>query len=162
MKDDPMRRIFTAVVSFAAMAPVMSQTAAAEQLWLTMDQVRPFQLENPAQSIVVGNPAIADVTIQDNSNILLFGKAPGLTNIYIFDEDGEPAKNLVIRVRTPSSDMLTVHRGAARTTYNCTTNCEATVTVGDDPSAFNGVSGQVTAKYGQASSMGSNAGGGEN
>ncbi len=146
-----MRRILAAALAFAA----LGETAAAEQLWLTMDQVRPFKLETPAQSIVVGNPAIADVTIQDNTNLLLFGKAPGLTNIYIFDETGAPAKNLMIRVRTPSSDMLTVHRGAARTTYNCTTNCEATVTVGDDPATFGGVAGQVTQKYNQTTALSS-------
>jgi Flp pilus assembly secretin CpaC len=151
-----MRRILAAAVTFAA----MTQAAAAEQLWLTMDQVRPLKLETPAHSIVVGNPSIADVTIQDNANLLLFGKAPGLTNIYIFDDTGAPVKNLMIRVRTPSSDMLTVHRGSARTTYNCTTNCEATVTVGDDPAAFSGVSGQVSAKYSQATSLGSNSSGG--
>ena len=153
-----MRRIFTAAITFAA----MTEVAAAEQLWLTMDQVRPFQLEAPAKSIVIGNPSIADVTIQDNSNLLLFGKAPGLTNIYVFNDEGEAVKNLIIRVRTPSADMLTVHRGAARTTYNCTTNCEATVTVGDDQSAFASVSGQVAAKYSQATSLGGNSGGGEN
>lgn len=151
-----MRRILAAAIAFAAMC----ETAAAEQLWLTMDQVRPFKLETPAQSIVIGNPSIADVTIQDNTNLLLFGKTPGLTNIYIFDETGAPIKNLVIRVRTPSSDMLTVHRGAARTTYNCTTNCEATVTVGDDPTAFGGVAGQVMQKYNQASALSSNDNGG--
>ena len=144
-----MRRIFAAVSCLV----VLAQPAAAEQLWLTMDQVRPFKLNAPAKSIVVGNPAIADVTIQDNNNILLFGKAPGLTNIYVFDETGEAAQNLVIRVRTPSSDMLTVHRGIARTTYNCTTNCEATVTVGDDTTQFETVSTQVESKYGQASSL---------
>ena len=144
-----MRRILTTIAILAA----STQTAAAEQLWLTMDQVRPYKLENPAQSIVVGNPAIADVTVQDNSNVLLFGKAPGLTNIFIFDENGEAVKNIIIRVRTPSSDMMTVHRGIARTTYNCTTNCEATVTVGDSDTAFNNVSSQVQSKYSQASSM---------
>ncbi|GJL90990.1 pilus assembly protein N-terminal domain-containing protein [Hyphococcus sp.] len=148
-----MRRIFAAAASFAVLLPAMTQTAAAEQLWLTMDQVRPFKLDGPAKSIVVGNPAIADVTIQDNSNILLFGKAPGLTNIYVFDETGEAAQNLIIRVRTPSSDMLTVHRGNARTTYNCTTNCEATVTVGDDTTQFETVSTQIESKYGQATSL---------
>ena len=148
-----MRRMLAAAIAFAA----LGETAAAEQLWLTMDQVRPLKLETPAQSIVVGNPSIADVTIQDNTNLLLFGKAPGLTNIYIFDETGAPVKNLMIRVRTPSSDMLTVHRGAARTTYNCTTNCEATVTVGDDQAAFSGVAGQVTQKYSQASALSSNS-----
>lgn len=144
-----MRRIFTAALVFIG----ATQTAAAEQLWLTMDQVRPYKLENPAQSIVVGNPAIADVTVQDNTNVLLFGKAPGLTNIYIFDDKGEPVKNLIIRVRTPSADMLTVHRGGARTTYNCTTNCEATVTVGDDQNAFNEVSSQVQSKFSQAANL---------
>lgn len=148
------------ILAAALMSAAMTGTAAAEQLWLTMDQVRPFKLETPAQSIVVGNPAIADVTIQDNSNLLLFGKAPGLTNIFIFDEKGEAVKNLMIRVRTPSSDMLTVHRGSARTTYNCTTNCEATVTIGDDPAAFSGVSGQVAQKFNQASSLASNSSGG--
>lgn len=149
-----MRRIFAAIAIFIG----ATQTAAAEQLWLTMDQVRPYKLENPAHSIVVGNPAIADITVQDNTNVLLFGKAPGLTNIFIFDEKGEPVKNLIIRVRTPSSDMLTVHRGSARTTYNCTTNCEATVTVGDDDATFGAVSSQVQNKFSQASSLAQSGG----
>ncbi len=141
-----MRTIFSAIAVFF----IMAQSASAGQIWLTMDQVRPFKLENPAQKIVVGNPSIADVTVQDSQNLLMFGKAPGLTNIYIFNEDGETFENLIVRVRSPSSDMLTVHRGTARTTYNCTTNCEATITVGDDPLSFTGVSSQVLNKFSQA------------
>ena len=141
-----MRTTFLAGAAFF----VMAQQAAAEQIWLTMDQVRPYKLEIPAQSIVVGNPAIADVTVQDSTNLLLFGKGPGLTNMYFFDEKGEAVQNLVVRVRTPNADMMTVHRGVARTTYNCTTNCEATITVGDDPGVFGGVSSQVQTKFGQA------------
>lgn len=137
-------------VLFLFAAVMMTSAAKAEQVWLTMDQVRPFKLENPAQSIVVGNPAIADVTVQDNQNLLLFGKAPGLTNIYIFDEKGDEAGNLIIRVRSPNTDMLTLQRGIARTTYNCTTNCEATITVGDDQSVFSGVAAQVQNKAQQA------------
>ena len=148
-----MRTTFLAGAAVFAMA----QQAAAEQIWLTMDQVRPYKLETKAQSIVVGNPAIADVTVQDSTNLLLFGKGPGLTNIYLFDEKGEAVQNLIVRVRTPSADMMTVHRGAARTTYNCTTNCEATITVGDDPTVFGGVSNQVQTKFSQAAAA---AGGG--
>lgn len=136
----------------AAATMLFASTAAhADQIWLTMDQVRPYKLESPAQSIVVGNPAIADVTVQDNANLLLFGKAPGLTNIYIFDENGVAVQNLMIRVRTQTAGMLTFHRGTARTTYTCTTNCEATITVGDDPETFTGVVSQVNNKYTQAS-----------
>lgn len=141
-----MRSIFFAAAALA----FMTAGASAEQIWLTMDQVRPYKLESPAQKIVVGNPAIADVRVENETSLLLFGKGPGLTNIYFFDQNGDAAKNLVVRVRTPSADMLTVHRGSARTTYNCTTNCEATVTVGDDPAVFTGVAGQIASKYGQA------------
>lgn len=137
-------------VLFLIAALTVTTAAKAEQVWLTMDQVRPIKLENPAQSIVVGNPAIADVTVQDNQNILLFGKAPGLTNIYIFDEKGDAANNLVIRVRSPNTDMLTLQRGIARMTFNCTTNCEATTTVGDDQFTFNNVAQQVQNKFQQA------------
>ena len=143
-----MRFLVSALVALATVtAPVQ-----AEQIWLTMDQVRPYKLERAAQNIVVGNPAIADVTVQDNKNILLFGKSPGLTNIYIFDEQGETIDNMMVRVRSQNTNMLTFYRGAARTTYNCTSNCEATITVGDTPSTFDGVSAQVTKKYSQAQS----------
>ncbi|MEM8935305.1 MAG: pilus assembly protein N-terminal domain-containing protein [Pseudomonadota bacterium] len=138
------------VISAAAFICAIAANAQAGQVLLTMDQVRPMSLERPAESIVVGNPAIADVTVQDNQKLLLFGKAPGLTNIYIFDDTGAVLDNLIVRVRSTNSEMLTFHRGAARTTYNCAPNCEATVTVGDDNATFTGVAGQVAAKYEQA------------
>ena len=141
-----MRRFATFLIAATLATPAVN----AEQLWLTMDQVRPYELKSPAQSIVVGNPGIADVTVQDNQNLLLFGKAPGLTNIFIFDENGKPSQNLTLRVRTTNSDMLTVHRGSMRTSYNCTVNCEATVTVGDDTTTFSNISRQVDEKFSQA------------
>ena len=130
-----MRFLVSALVALAT----VTTSVQAEQIWLTMDQVRPYKLERAAQNIVVGNPAIADVTVQDNKNLLLFGKSPGLTNIYIFDEQGETIDNMMVRVRSQNTNMLTFYRGAARTTYNCTSNCEATVTVGDSPATFDGV-----------------------
>lgn len=146
-----MRTIFSVMVALLA----LTSGAQAGQIWLTMDQVRPLKLETPAQNIVIGNPAIADVTVQDNQNLLLFGKAPGLTNIYIADEKGDVIDNLIVRVRSPSTDMLTFYRGSARTTYNCTTNCEATITVGDDQATFSSVSSQTDKKAQQAASAAS-------
>jgi len=141
-----MRKLIMAIAAIAS----MSATAKAEQVWLTMDHVRPYKLENAAQNIIVGNPAIADVTVQDANNILLFGKAPGVTNIVITDESGATIKNMTVSVRSNTDNMLTFYRGPSRSTYNCTKNCEATITVGDDPNTFAGVTGQVNAKLGQA------------
>lgn len=136
----------------AAAAAGLSGAASAEQLWLTLDQVKPYDLERPAAQIVVGNPAIADVTVQDKSRVLLFGKMPGLTNMYIFDDEGNVIDNLVLRVRSSTGDMLTMHRGALRTTYNCTDACEAAPTVGDDKTTYQEVTAQASRRLQQAKS----------
>ncbi len=141
-----MRNLIFVATAFAA----MTSAVQAGQVWLTMDYVRPYKLERPAQEVIIGNPAIADVSVQDATNLLLYGKAPGMTNIYIMDTNGEVIENMIVRVRTNANDMLTFYRGSARTTYNCTTNCEATVTVGDDQNSFGAVSSQVAQKFGQA------------
>lgn len=145
----------------AAVIAAMTSAAQAGQVWLTMDYVRPYKLERPAQNVIIGNPAIADVSVQDATNLLLYGKAPGMTNIYIMDSDGAVIENMIVRVRTNATDMLTLHSGSSRTTYNCTTNCERTVTVGDDQETFNEVSTQVAQKFGQARTAANDGEGGE-
>lgn len=149
-----MRKFISTVAAFITMI----SAANAEQLWLTMDYVRPFKLETPVQNIIIGNPAIADVTVRDSKNLLFYGKAPGVTNIFLIDENGDTIDNMTVRVRTNATDMLTFYRGPSRTTYNCTTNCEATVTVGDDQAVFGQVSGQVAQKFGQAQAAASSSG----
>ncbi len=146
---------------FAAFVALSAGPASAEQIWLTMDQVTPYRLGAGAGEVVVGNPAIADVTVLDRERIMLFGKAPGLTNIFIFDENGEPMQDLVIRVRTTGTEMLTVQRGADRITYNCTSICDQTATVGDGIQTFGSVSQQVQQKLQQATRAGGGNSGGE-
>lgn len=146
-------RFFTTIIATL----MLSSNASAGQIWLTMDQVRPYETEIPAGKIVVGNPGIADVLqIDDKKKIMLVGKAPGLTNIFIFDEDGIVIENLKIRVKSSDNEMLTFHRGSARTTYNCTNQCEATVTIGDENSTFQGLTQQTQAKLQQASGENNN------
>lgn len=142
--------LFAAAALVAAASP-----AAAGQVWLTIDHVRPYEIERPAGEIVIGNPGIADVTVQDKTRILLFGKAPGVTNMYIFDEEGKTIENLLVRVGASTSGMLTFHRGAQRTTYACTSECSATQTVGDGLASFGEVNQQVQMKMQQAT-MGNN------
>ncbi len=124
--------------------------ANAGEVWLTMDYVKPYKLDKPAGQIIVGNPGIADVQVQDASHLLLYGKGPGTTNMFIYDDEGNKIDNLIVRVRALSDNVLTFHRGGERTTYNCMKNCEATVTIGDGDS-FATVAGQITQKYQQAS-----------
>ena len=55
-----------------------------------MNQAKIVKLARPADTIVVGNPAIADAAVQDASTIVLTGKGFGVTNLVILDGDGNP------------------------------------------------------------------------
>lgn len=136
-------------------ASFCATAASAEQVWVTMDQVKPYTFKQEVAQIVVGNPGVADVTVRDKTRVLLFGKAPGLTNLFLFDADGNEIENLIVRVRSTNSDLLTVQRGGQRFTYNCTSTCEQTLAVGDSQEAFGALTSQVKQKYQQASSSGS-------
>jgi len=135
-----------------ALVMTAAGNARAEQVWLTMDQVKPYQMKAEVDQIVVGNPGIADVTVRDRSRVLLFGKAPGVTNMYLFDADGNEIDNLIVRVRSASTEMLTLQRGAQRVTLNCMSACEPTLTVGDAPEQFGATQTQVQQKFEQAKS----------
>jgi Flp pilus assembly secretin CpaC len=127
-----------------------STAAHADQVWVTMDQVAPYSFKQDVDQIVVGNPGIADITVRDKSKVLIFGKAPGVTNLFLFDADGNEIENLIVRVRAIQDGMLTFQRGGQRATYNCMTNCEPTITVGDNNETFGLVTQQVQQKYQQA------------
>lgn len=136
-------------------ASLSAATAArADQVWVTMDQVAPYQFKQDVDQIVVGNPGIADITVRDKSKVLIFGKAPGVTNLFLFDADGNEVDNLIVRVRSVSAEMLTFQRGGQRATYNCMTICEQTITVGDNSETFGVVTQQVLQKYQQSTNSG--------
>lgn len=139
--------------AFAASA--LATSAHAGQVWVTMDQVAPHSFTQEVDQIVVGNPGIADVTVRDKSKVLIFGKAPGVTNLYLFDADGNEIENLIVRVRATGAEMLTFQRGGQRSTFNCMTICEPTITVGDNAETFGAVTQQVQQKFQQAT-VGSN------
>ncbi len=126
--------ILSLAVSFMAFFGL--STANAGEVWLTVDQVRAYQLPEPVSAIVVGNPGIADIEVSSNTSIMLFGKRPGLTNIYFFNLKGERLDNVAIRVRTPSDNMVTLQRGVEYVTYSCTNNCDVAENVGIGNSAF--------------------------
>ncbi len=146
----PNSRSLTSAALGAFAACLSGVAAKASEVWLTMDYVKPYQLSRDAGQIVVGNPGIADVEVQDSRHILLYGKSPGTTNMYVFDLEGGRVDNLIVRVRAVGEHVVVLQEGAAeRTTLNCMTVCEPTVTVGDGQ-AFGVVANQLNQKFQQS------------
>ncbi|MBK3662443.1 pilus assembly protein N-terminal domain-containing protein [Bradyrhizobium diazoefficiens] len=122
---------------------------------VNVDQAKLVRLPGKVATIVVGNPMIADVTLQPGGMIVVTGKGYGATNFIALDRGGEILVDRQIQVEGPSDRLVTVYRGVERESYSCMPLCQRRVTLGDSEGYFN-------ATMGQAGSLSSNASGNGN
>ena len=129
----------------ALAAPAAPASAPAGMLTVTIDQAKVAQLPAGTRTLVVGNPAIADVTmLKGGSAMVVTGKGYGLTNLIALDAQGNIIDEKSIAVEAAKA-VLVVQRGNERESYWCNPLCMPTVQVGDDNTAFTTAGGQVTA-----------------
>ncbi|TIM65567.1 MAG: hypothetical protein E5Y58_24510, partial [Mesorhizobium sp.] len=76
-------------------------------------------------TIVVGNPAIADASVQDASTIVLTGKGFGVTNLVVLDQEGRPIVDEQITVVRQDASSVRIYRRAEIQTMSCTPYCES-------------------------------------
>ena len=124
--------------------------AAEETLTITVDRARVVKVPPGAQTLVIGNPIIADVTLlKQSGTMIVTGKGFGETNLIALDGSGNPVAESVIRV-VSGTNMLVVQRGMERQSYTCAPGCQPTVKLGDDSKYFGEVAGQIQARNSQA------------
>ncbi|ADZ72088.1 pilus assembly protein N-terminal domain-containing protein [Polymorphum gilvum] len=135
-------------LSAAVFATLLCGAAAAETepVAVTVDRAKVFRIEAPADTVIVGNPSIADVTMHDRFTVVVTGKTFGTTNLVILDKDSQPIIDEVIVVRPPETDVVTVTRNLNRYSYSCSPTCEPTVRVGDAKDAFELTVNQAAAR----------------
>src|ERR1700730_12066054 len=89
----------------AALAEPSGDTIA-----VNVDQAKLVRLPGKVATIVVGNPLIADVTLQPGGMIVVTGKGYGATNFIALDRGGEILVDRQIQVEGPSDRLVTVYR----------------------------------------------------
>lgn len=106
---------------------VATTTASAVEngIEVVMNQAKIVKLARPADTIVVGNPDIADASVQNASTIVLTGKGFGVTNLVILDAEGAPIIDEQIYVTRQDARSVRVFRRAALQTLSCTPRCDA-------------------------------------
>ena len=116
---------------------------AAELIEVTVDHAKVMRVSKPASTIIIGNPGIADATVQDATTLIITGKSYGVTNMIILGEDGQPIADTLLTVRAEAVNAVTVYRRTDRVTYSCSPNCERSLALGDDSNSFGEVQSQV-------------------
>lgn len=144
------KTIFAAIAVCLALAPA----AAADPFKVKVDETVPLKLNQPANSVVVGNATVADVAVHDARTLLVTGKAFGSTNITVLDRAGNTIFTSQLVVGGEEDAGLTIIRGTGTYSYSCVDKCRATPMVGDAPSHFSDIMTTVTGK--QATAKGSN------
>ena len=119
-----MKSSFLLAALLAVPAFVLPAKAGAG-IEVTMNQAKIVKLSRPADTIVVGNPAIADASVQDASTIVLTGKGFGVTNLVVLDTDGSPIVDEQVTVVRQAASSVRIYRRAEIQTMSCTPYCES-------------------------------------
>jgi Flp pilus assembly secretin CpaC len=139
MPEPPMRPTLAAAFALClslatglATAPVVAQDGAPINVNVNMARI--LRINAAAATVIVGNPGVADVTIQDPQTLILTGKSFGQTNLIVLDSAGNPIADTLIEVVQMQAGIVTVYQGQARTSLACAPVCQQVVMMGDDPS----------------------------
>jgi pilus assembly protein CpaC len=78
--------------------PDASSTGQADSLTLTVNKSYMLEFDTDIDDIIVGNPAIANVTARDRRRVAVMGVAAGESNIVFLDRSGRKLKVLDVSV----------------------------------------------------------------
>lgn len=138
--------ITSAGTAASASRPSSATVAATENETVTVmvDHAKVVRLPDRTQTVIVGNPMVADITIQRNGIIVVTGKSYGATNLIALDSTGMLLAESMISVQAPVDSVVTVQRGLARESYSCTPTCQPSLRLGDSQDYFGAVGNQTT------------------
>jgi hypothetical protein len=140
------------------LAAAMTRPAhAADTLTVAVDQATITKMPDNVTTLVIGNPLIADVTVQPGGLLIVTGKGYGTTNLIALDRSGAVLTERNIQVLGPQDQIVYVYRGSNRESYSCTPDCEPRITLGDSAGFFDQTIGQAGTRNSRAQTGGTAA-----
>lgn len=129
-----MRRILSLVVALTTLAVALP--ALAQSLPVRIDQAARVTLSGSARDVIIGNPAVADVTVIDGRNLIVTGKGYGITNLLVLDGRGRTILDRQIIVSASDDGRVTMYRGPGLYNYSCSPRCERTPMPGESEPVY--------------------------
>lgn len=120
-------------LSIALVLTLCAGAAQAQSLNVNIDQAARVQLRAPAGSVIVGNPAIADVTVVDANTLFVTGKGYGVTEVIAVDAIGRTVfQSQVVVTAGSGAGQVRVWRGAQATEMACAASCSPSLRASGD------------------------------
>jgi Flp pilus assembly secretin CpaC len=138
-------KALTGVAIIAGGVLLARETAqAGDPISVMIDRAKVMRISRPADTVIIGNPAIADAAIQDNRTLIITGRSFGTTNLIVLDAEGQPIADELLTVEAPDDSVVTVYKRADRQTLSCNPECGPMLAIGDNTSAFDTVKSQIS------------------
>ncbi len=136
----------TLAVLVAGLSLAASGAWAQEALNVQVGKAAKLALSEQPNVVVVGNPAIADVIVENSRLIFLMGLMPGETNLIVLDRRGNELISAPIVVTPSDARTVTVNRDVAEFTFSCNPRCAGipTPTSAEEEAAVSGGAGGAT------------------
>jgi Pilus formation protein N terminal region len=160
-------RTRSCLISFAAaclnLAVVTGAAASDTNITVYADQAKILKVNGSPAAVVVGNPMIADVSIQGGV-LAVHGRHFGNTNLIILDNKGNELVALQVNVIRADANNVEMFKGGAegkivgKYSYICAPDCESVVMPGDDNEYNAAITGQISSKSKEALSSAQAAG----
>jgi Flp pilus assembly secretin CpaC len=126
----------TIIVTLTTSGAKAIDAKPSDLISVVVDQATIVKLPDRIATLVVGNPLIADVSLQPGGTMIVTGKSYGATNVMAIDRSGAVLVNRLVEVGGSTDKLVTVFRGLSRETYSCNPTCERRITLGDGPEYF--------------------------
>lgn len=143
-------KVFTLLAGAVVMlASAVSAQAEVQTLAVAVDESQILQLPAQPGAIIIGNPSIADVSIQ-GQKLFVHGRSFGETNLIILDLQGNQIASFQLVGQLAQTSLVTVYRGNERFSYSCAGTCQTNLQVGDDKDYVERINSQTSKKFGLA------------
>ncbi len=131
------KHIGTAGFALILALPFLAGAAAADPqpLIVSVDQSKILSLTRPGDTVVIGNPSIADASMQ-GTRLFVHGRSFGTTNLIVLDDKGSELANYELTVQMGGRYNVSVFKAGIQYSYVCAPDCEAQMHVGDLPDFF--------------------------
>jgi len=143
----------TTFTTTQALAQYVPDTYSVE-----LNKTQILRLSQPASSVLIGNPDIADVTVHSLDTLFVVGRGFGETNLIVLGQNGHEILDGDVTVTHNLPDHgVRLYNAKSRETYSCLPYCQPSPILGDDPAFIGGNSNGLTPL--NASSTSSNTSG---
>uniref|UniRef100_B0SYF4 Pilus formation protein N-terminal domain-containing protein n=1 Tax=Caulobacter sp. (strain K31) TaxID=366602 RepID=B0SYF4_CAUSK len=119
-----MRRLSLALCACLSLgATAAGAQSLASPLSVSAGQAARISLSAPVRDVVVGNPAVADVSLINERTLVILGKKAGATTVMAFDARGHALADRQVVVSDIPDGTVVVQRGVVASTYACGDRC---------------------------------------